>query len=99
MDSFFYRHIQHIRNGFALIFDIKRFAVIAFPMTYLTWDIDIRQEVHLNFVDAVSAARFTTPAFGIKAKSPFFIAFCLGIWRSGKEVADKIKDTSVSGGI
>ena len=65
-DTLFNGHIQHIGNGFALEFNLKRFAVIARAMALVAANINVRQEMHFNFYEPVARAGFTAPAFDIE---------------------------------
>ena len=71
---FFHLHFQNISYIFTLIFYLKRFLVISFPATNITFNINIREEIHLNFNKPITRAFFTPSAFNIKAKSARFIA-------------------------
>ncbi|CCK04027.1 hypothetical protein BN129_2780 [Cronobacter sakazakii 701] len=74
LTRFFDGHIQHFMNGLAFIFDLKRFAVIAFAFALIARHVDIRQEVHLNLDNAIALAGFTAAAAYVKAETARRIA-------------------------
>ena len=57
-------------------------------MTDLAGDINIRQEVHLDFDETVSGAGLAAPALDIEGKTPRFIPAQLRVLRRCKQVAD-----------
>src|SRR5688500_9512226 len=59
-------HFQDIANCLVFIFNLKRLAVVAFAMTNIARNVYIRQEVHLNFYDAVTLTVFTPTTLNIK---------------------------------
>ena len=61
-------HVQHFVDGLAFVLNFQRFAVIAFTFALVARDVDVRQEVHLNFDDAIALARFTAAAAHVKAE-------------------------------
>ena len=90
-------HVKNIGNGLAFIPDLQSLAVVPFAMTYLTGNLDVGQEIHLDSFIAVTAASFTTSAFHIKGETAWFVASDLGFWEIDKQAADVAKHTRVGG--
>ncbi len=93
------RHVQDLSDIFLLVVDFQGFTVIAGAMANFAGNIDIRQEVHLNLDDAITATCLTAAALDIKGETTLLIAPNLGFIGLGKEVADIIKDPCIGGWI
>ena len=78
MGGILHRHMQHIGDGFVLIAHFQRFAVVALAFAHLAFHIDIGQEMHLDFGDAIALTGFATPALDVEGKPPGFISACFG---------------------
>ena len=89
-------HIQHIVDAFAFVFDFKRLTVITLSAADLTRHIHIRQEVHLNLKDSVTAAGFASSALDVETESSLLISAGLGIRCRCKQITDHVKHTGVS---
>ena len=92
-------HVEHVGDVLALVGDLKGLAVVTLAVARLAGDIDRRQEVHLDFENAVALAFFAATALDVKAKAAGFVAAHLGGGQPRKEVADVIEHAGVSGGI
>ena len=91
----FHRHIQHIIDTLSLIFDFQGLPVIALAAADFAGHIDIRQEMHLDLQDTVSAAGLTAAALHVEAETAFLVASRFGIRRGRKEISDQIKDSRI----
>ena len=92
-------HVQHIINALVLIFHLQRLTVVPLALAHLAGYVYVRQEVHLNLDDSITAAGLTSAALHIKAEAAFLIALGLGISSGSKQVTDLIKDSCVGGRI
>ncbi len=54
--GFLHRHIQDIRDRLVLVFHLQCLFVVPLPVTGITGDIHIRQEVHGNPLDSIPLA-------------------------------------------
>ncbi len=90
-------HIQHIVDTLALVFHIQGFPVITFSAADFAGHIYIRQKVHLDLDDAVTAAGFTASALHIEAESSLVVTFGLGIRRGSKQIPDHVKHSGIGG--
>ena len=93
------RHIQDLSDVFLLVVDFQSFTIVSGAMANLTGNVDIRQEVHLNLDDAITATCLTAAALDIKGETTLLIAPNLGFIGLGKEVTDIIKDPRIGGWI
>ena len=91
----FHRHVQYIINCLSFIFHFQSFSVIAFSSTHFTRYIYIRQEMHLNLNDSISAAGLTASALHIEAESSFFIASRFCIRCCCEQITNQIKYTRI----
>lgn len=64
-----------------------------------TGDVDVGEEVHFYFVDAVALAGFATTAADVEGKTAGFITADFGLGLGSEEVADSGKDAGVSRGV
>ena len=78
---------------------LEGFAVIAGPLTDIALNIDIRQEIHLDHIDALAAARLTATALDVETELAHLIAPGLGLHRGRKHLANRIKGSGVGGGV
>jgi len=88
-------HIKHIKNALTFILDIQRLTVVSFAFTYLTWNINIRQEIHLYLNNSIAATCLTSSAFHIKAETTFLVTICLRIRRGGEKITDHVKHPGI----
>ena len=68
-------------------------------MADITFNIDIRQEVHGDSLDTGALASFTASAFDIEGEHGFVHTFDLAVFGGGEDFADIIKDFDVCGGV
>ena len=88
-------HIQHIIDAFAFVFDFKSLTIVPLTATYFTRYIHIREKVHLNFKNSVSAACLTSSTLDIKTESSLLVSARLGIRCSSKQISDHVKHTGI----
>ena len=67
-------HIEHFSDISTLVLDLERFSVVALPFADITGNVDVGQEVHFHFGDAITLAGLTASSSHIEAKSAGFIA-------------------------
>ena len=95
----FHRHVQHIGDALALELHFQRFAVIACALALFAGDIDIRQEVHLDFDQPITAARLAPPALDVEAEAAWLIPARAAFREPCKPIPDVGKSPGVSGWI
>ena len=88
-------HFQYISNAFSFKGCFQGFPIVTFPLTNLTGNIDIRQEVQFDLDDTIPLAGFTTPALYIKAKAAFFVSPGFGLFAFGKDFPNGIEYTGI----
>src|SRR5471030_1003048 len=91
----FNRHFQHFVNTLALVFNLQRFAVVAFATALIAGYVNVRQEVHLDFDHAVALTGFTAPALDVKTETPGVVAACTRFRHTGKQLAHRCENTGV----
>ena len=79
LKRFLHGHIQHIVDILSLVLHVQGLTVIPFAAADLAGHIYIRQEMHFNLDDAVSAARFAPSALYVEAEPSLAIPLCLGV--------------------
>src|SRR5680860_75781 len=99
IDSFVYRHIEYIGNGFPFVPDFQRFAVKTFPVTGLTFHINVGKKVHFYNAYATTSAGFAATAFHIKAKTAWFITANGGLGGFGEKRTNLTKNSGIGCGI
>ena len=95
MHCFFYGHVQNIIDILSFVFHFQCLSVVTSSLTYFTWNIDIRQEMHLDLDDSISAAGLTSSSFDVKTESSFFIASCFCIWCCREQIPDQVKYSGI----
>ena len=65
---------RYFVDGFALVLNLQRFAVIAFAFALVARYVDVRQEVHLNLDHPVALTGFAATAAHVKAEAARRIA-------------------------
>src|SRR5438046_827433 len=61
--------MEHICDILAFVSDLESLAVVAFAPANLAFDVNVGQEVHLDFDQAAALAILTTAAFDIETES------------------------------
>jgi hypothetical protein len=98
-NGFFNRHLENLGDILSLISDIESFSVVAFSLTNVALNKNVREKVHFDFCYAVSLARLTATALHIEGKPTGLISTNLSLWKLGEEVADEGKKPGVSRGV
>jgi hypothetical protein len=60
--------------------DFEGLAIVAVAFANIAGDIDIGQKMHLDLVDAVTAAGFAAAALDIEAEAAIFVATARASW-------------------
>ena len=97
--GFFHVHVQHFVNVLSLVGNLQGFPIISLALAYLAGNENIRQEVHFDFQQTVSAAGFASPALHVKGKAILLIAPCLCLRALGEDFANHVKQAGVGGRI
>ena len=64
------RHIKHVGDGLAVVFDLQGFAVVPLAVAFLAFDVHVGQEVHLDLERAVAVARLAAPPLTLNENRP-----------------------------
>ena len=73
--------------------------VVAFAVTDVARDVDVRKKVHFYLYDAVALAGFAPPAGNIEAEASRRIASCLGVPGSLKQLPYRSEHLDICGGV
>ena len=66
LKALFHGHIQHFGDIFALVADFKSLAIIALALANIAGNVNIGQEMHLDFQKAIAGAGFAASAANIE---------------------------------
>jgi len=83
-DALFNFHVQDVSDVLPAIANFQGFPVVSFPLAYLTIDIHIGQEVHFDFLGALSLAVFTSASFNVETEPAGSIAADLKVVEYGR---------------
>ena len=95
LTCFIHRHIQHLIDVLALVAHLERLLVVAAALAHIARHINIRQEVHLDFEQAVTRTRLAAAALDIERETARAVAARLGIRRLGEQVADVVEHARI----
>ena len=92
-------HIEHVRDILALIFDLKRVAVVTLALTSIAGNVNIGQKVHLDALNAVALTRLTASALHVERKASRRVAAHFRIGSFSEKLANIGKQPRVRRGI
>ena len=95
--GFLDRHVEYLGDGFALVVDLQGFPVVARAVADLAGDVDVGQEVHLDFDGAVAGAGLAASALDVERESARLVAPHLRLGGRGEQGADLVEDSGVGG--
>ena len=75
----------------------QRLAVVPFPLAHLAGDVDVGEEVHLDFDDAVAVARVAPAAADVEREAPRFVTPRLRRRELAEQLADGVEDFGIRG--
>src|SRR5690606_12481295 len=82
------RHVEHVGNRLALVFDLQRLAVVARAVADFTRDVDVRQELHLDLKLALTLAVLAAATFDVEAEATGGVATDLAFRQVGEQLAN-----------
>src|SRR5690606_26011013 len=88
LDALVHRHVEYVGDRAVAEFDVQRFAIVAFALADVAFDIDVRQEVHFDLDDAVALARLAAAALHVEGEAAGLIAARLRLRQPGEPIAD-----------
>lgn len=89
------RHVQHVVDILALVFDFERLAVVTVSAARLAAHVNVGQEVHLDGLHARAAALLAAAALDVEREAARLEAPDLGVGRHFEEFADVGKDIGI----
>src|SRR5690606_15083735 len=90
-----HRHVENVRDGFAFVADFEGLGVVAFAVTSLTFDVDVREEIHLQLYDPGALTRLAPSSLHVEGKTAGLITPDLGLRQKRKKIADVAEKTRV----
>src|SRR5438270_10570205 len=81
-------HIKHIRDVFAFVGDLERLPVVAAAMADFALDVNVGQEMHLDFDEAAALAIFAPATFDIETETTGIVA----AHPCGRQLREKFAD-------
>lgn len=88
-------HVKDLGNVFAFVFDFEGFVIVAATVAGGAGDVDVGEEVHFDFVDAVALAGFAAATLDVEAETAGFIAAEFGFGLLREELADLVEGAGV----
>src|SRR5262245_8529207 len=79
--------------------DLEGFGVVAGAVADLAVDINVREEMHLNALGALTLACLTAPALYVEAEPARLVTPDLGLAGLGEDFTDLVKYSRVRGGV
>src|SRR5213075_2947611 len=89
------RQVEHIGDRLSFITDLQRFTIVPPAFTDLARDVDVGQEVHLDFHEPVALAGFAASAFDVEREPPRTVAAQLRLGQIGEQLANRREQAGV----
>src|SRR5699024_8092819 len=93
------RHLQHIMDIFAAIFDLQHILAITFTATLLARELNISHKLHFNGLDTFALAGFTASAGNIEGEMTGIVTHNFGLVRIVKQIDNAVESLSICSGI
>ena len=97
--AFLERHVEHVGDRLVLERDLQRLAIVALALAFLARHVDVGQEVHLDFQNAVALAFFAAPALDVERKAARLIAARFGFRQARIPLAHRREGAGLRRGI
>ena len=92
-------HLQDVGDALALVMDLERLAVVPLAAADLAWNVDVRQELHLDLDDPVAGARLAASTLHVEGEAARGVAAQARLGDSREQLADRREEPGVGGGI
>ena len=89
-------HLENVRDILAVVPYFQSLTVISLTLTDVACDVDVRKEMHLDLVNAISCSGFASAALGVERKSSCLISSLLRVRCLSVELTDKIENPYIS---
>src|SRR5699024_9987228 len=93
------RHLQHIMDIFAAIFDLQHILAITFTATLLARELNISHKLHFNGLDTFALTGFTASAWNIEGEMTGLVTHNLGLARIVKQIANAVESLGIGSAI
>ena len=91
-------HLHHVGDGFAVVGDVERLAIVAAAVAFAAGKPAGGQEAHFEFDRALAEAGFAATAVRVERKPAGRVAAHARGGESGEELADFVEDFDVGRG-
>src|SRR6185436_31506 len=103
-DRFGYRHLQNVGDAGAplvrtLALDLEHFVAIALAVAVRAAQVHVREELHLDVLEAVAAARGAAAIAGVEAERAGGVLALERRRLVGEQIADTVERADVARGI
>src|ERR1700689_498500 len=99
VDGIFAGRFQDAGHGFAFVLDLQCFLVVAAAAADIARNGNIGQEPHFNALQAIALAGLAAAALYVEAEAAGLVAALARFRQHGEDVADRRKDSRISGRI
>ncbi|OPZ44246.1 MAG: hypothetical protein BWY93_00638 [Euryarchaeota archaeon ADurb.BinA087] len=90
-------HIKDLGDGLPLVFHLERLAVVPPAPALFAFDVDIREEVHLDLDQPVPLAGLATASLQVEREPSRLVTTDLRLLGPGERLPDLVKDLGVGG--
>ncbi len=90
------RHFEHVGDRPAFDRDLEHLGAIALAVAVGTAQVDVGEELHLDVLEAVAAARRTAARAGVEAERALRVSALACERRSGEALADRVECADVA---
>src|SRR5690242_4397805 len=91
----FNRHIQNLSNVLPFVVNIERLLIVALPVAFFTFNVDVWQELHFDPNDPIPFAGFASSTLNVEGEATRTIAAHLRFGHLRKEVANLGEDAGI----
>ena len=92
-------HVEDFGDIAALEAHIEGLGVVALAVALFAGHVDVREELHLDFLDAVAGADLASAALDIEGEASGLVAAQLGVVGHREDLADEVEESGVGGGV
>src|SRR5207302_4086995 len=92
-----HRQIEHIGDRLSFIPDLQGFPIVTPALTEFARNVDVGEEMHLDFDEPVALTGFAAPPFDVEGEPPGPIPAQLGLREIGEQLADRGEQAGIRG--
>ena len=96
-EGLLHRHLQHLIDVLAFVAHLQGLPVVPLALAHLAGHVDVGEEVHLNFQQAVALAGLAAPAPDVEGEAARAVAPGLGVGGGGEQITDVVEQAGIGG--